>query len=121
MPDTEKPPYDISDVETVSETEDLRVRLFTIGEDEKVPWHFHNNIHDIFVGLEGVTVVETRAPRARHELAAGQHCIVPPKTAHEVYGKGGKPCRFTLTQGVGEYDFVPVASSPPVEDEDGSV
>ncbi len=53
-------------------------------------------------------VIETRVPRAVHELRAGETCEVPPKTAHLVYGKDNDPCRFLLLQGVGAYDNVAV-------------
>ena len=53
-------------------------------------------------------VVETRAPRERFELAAGERCAVPAKRAHRVSGKDGGPCKFAILQGVGAYDFNPV-------------
>lgn len=101
-------PYRISGRELVSEADGLRVQVLTLADGEKIPWHYHSVVSDIFVGLEGVTVVETRAPRACHELAPGQHCVVPPGTAHEVSGKDGAGCRFTIVQGIGEHDFRPV-------------
>ncbi len=103
--------YEVQDVETALESADLQVRLFTLAAGQVIPWHFHSNVADVFVGLEGVTLVETRAPRASYELGPGQHCLVPPKTAHQVSGKDGQACRFALTQGVGAYDFVPVGGS----------
>ncbi len=104
-----KPPfYEITGRELVSEADGLRVQILTLGPGEKVPWHCHSAVTDIFVCLDGTTVVETRAPRARYELAPGGHCSVPPKTAHEVTAKDGAGCRFNIVQGVGEYDFIPV-------------
>jgi hypothetical protein len=55
-------------------------------------------------------VVETRAPAAMHELMDGQRCEVPPKTAHDVHGKDGGPCKFMIP-GVGDYDNVAVGVS----------
>lgn len=98
-------PYKIACKELVSENAGLRVQVLTLGDGEMVPWHYHSTVADIFVGLEGTTVVETRAPRARHELAPGEHCVVPPTTAHIVTGKNGECCKFVIVQGVGEYDF----------------
>ena len=99
-------PYEVEDVEVVAETDDLKVRLFTLAAGQVIPWHYHSSVADIFVGLEGVTLVEAKAPRGHHELAPGQHCLVPAKTAHRVSGRDGGPCRFALTQGVVHYDFV---------------
>ncbi len=101
-------PYRIAGRELVAENDGLRVQILTLARGENVPWHYHSVISDIFICLEGTTVVETRAPRARHELAPGNHCIVPPKTAHEVTGKDGGGCRFAIVQGVGPHDFVAI-------------
>lgn len=104
-------PYTISGRELVAETPGMRVQILTLGRGEKIPWHYHSTVSDIFVCLEGTTVVETRAPRARHELESGEHCAVRPRTAHEVTGKNGNGCRFTIVQGVGEHDFNSVGGS----------
>ncbi len=101
-------PYQIAGRELVSEAEGLRVQILTLGPGESVPWHCHSVVTDIFIGLDGTTVIETRVPHARHELGPGETCVVPPKTAHEVAGKDGAGCRFTIVQGVGEHDFIPV-------------
>lgn len=101
-------PYSLSGRDLVAEADGLRVQVLTLAGGEKVPWHYHSIVSDIFIGLEGTTVVETRAPRARHELGLGEHCVVPPGTAHEVTGKDDKGCRFTLVQGIGAHDFNPV-------------
>ena len=111
-------PYRISGRYLVSEADGLRVQVLTLGPGEAVPWHYHSSVSDIFVGVEGTTVVETRAPRARHELAPGEHCVVSPRTAHEVTAKDGRGCRFTVIQGVGAYDFVPVGTTHQIEDDE---
>ena len=98
-------PYTIAGRDHVHEADGLRVQVLSLAAGERVPWHYHTEIGDIFIGLEGTTVVETRAPRARHELGLGEHCVVPAMTAHEVTGKDGRPCRFTIVQGVGPHDF----------------
>jgi len=108
MTDPKDLTYTIAGREMVAEADGLRVQILTLAAGECVPWHYHTKITDIFVGQEGTTVVETRAPRARHILEPGAHCTVPPMTAHEVTGLDGAPCRFTIVQGVGEHDFHPV-------------
>ena len=49
-----------------------------------------------------------RGRRALRELATGETCTVPPKTAHHVHGKDNGACRYLLLQGVGVYDNIPV-------------
>jgi quercetin dioxygenase-like cupin family protein len=105
---TTRADYPIAGREIVAEGADLRVQVLTLDRGQCVPWHYHSEITDSFVCLEGAVVVETRAPRAMHRLTPGQCCAVPPKTAHYVHGEGDDACKFLVTQGVGVYDFVPV-------------
>ncbi len=56
-------PYTISGRELVAETAGLRVQVLTLGKGEKVPWHYHSAVSDIFICLEGTTVVETMVHR----------------------------------------------------------
>ena len=98
-------PYTIAGRELVAETSGLRVQVLTLAIGEKIPWHYHSIVSDIFICLEGTTIVETKAPPARHKLAPGEHCVVSPMTAHEVTVKGRVGCRFAIVQGVGEHDF----------------
>jgi len=100
--------YEIAGRELVAEGADLRVQVLTLARGQCVPWHYHSEITDSFVCLEGPMVVETRAPRAAYRLQPGQRCAVPAKTAHYVAGDNGGPCKFLIVQGVGVYDFVPV-------------
>jgi quercetin dioxygenase-like cupin family protein len=99
--------YVIDATETVAEGSDMMVSILTLGHGQCVPWHYHSQITDSFVCLEGTLVVETRAPRAVHVLEPGGRCAVGPKTAHYVHGRDGSPCRFLIVQGVGVYDYVP--------------
>ena len=108
MPDHDRGNDTISGRETVAEGADVRVTILTLAAGECIPWHYHSEIADTTVCLDGPMVVETRAPRAAHELMPGQTCTVPPKTAHTVHGKNDGPCRFMIVQGVGVFDFVPV-------------
>ena len=101
-------PYALSGRETIGETGGLRVQILTLAPGECVPWHWHSQVTDTFVCMDGPMVVETRAPSAVHELAPGQRLDVPPKTAHEVRGLNGQGCRFLIVQGMGEHDFHPV-------------
>lgn len=94
--------------EVIAEGADLRVSILTLAAGECVPWHYHSEITDDIVCLEGTTVVETRAPRAMHVLEPGQRCTIGPKTAHCVRGKDDGPCRYLVVQGVGVYDWMPV-------------
>jgi quercetin dioxygenase-like cupin family protein len=92
----------------LAETPDLRVQILTLAAGECVPWHYHSEVADTFVCLEGPMVVITRNPDIEHELRPGEDYAVPARKAHKVMGKGGGACRFLIIQGVGTYDFLPV-------------
>jgi quercetin dioxygenase-like cupin family protein len=100
--------YEIAGREIVAEGADLRAQVLTLARGQCVPWHYHSEITDSFVCLEGPMVVETRAPRNLYRLEPGERCAVPPKTAHYVHGEDGGACKFLIIQGVGVYDFVAV-------------
>lgn len=106
-----KRPYTIENIEVLADTPDLRMTVFTVGAGQEIPWHWHSNVSDTYFGMEGVTVVETRAPNARLEIRPGQTGMVPPKRAHHVTGKDGAGCKFAILQGVGTYDFNLVGKS----------
>ena len=100
--------YTIAGRELVAEGTDLRVQVLTLSAGQCVPWHYHTEISDSFVCLEGPMVVETRAPRHVYSscrVSAAQ-CRLRP--AHYVHGEADGPCKFLIVQGVGVYDFVAV-------------
>lgn len=99
-------PYRVRDIHVVAKGSDVLVREYTLDPGEAIPWHSHSNVSDYYYGLEGMVLVETRDPAARHELGAGQFAQVRPPTVHHVANGGRGPCRFLLIQGVGKYDFV---------------
>ncbi|HEX7967769.1 MAG TPA: cupin domain-containing protein [Stellaceae bacterium] len=101
-------PYIVEDHEIVAATPELRMVVLTLAAGQEVPWHWHSNVADNVICLEGPMVVETRAPRERFELRPGERCVVPARRAHRVSGKDGGRCKFAILQGVGSYDFNPV-------------
>ena len=99
-------PYKVRHIHVVAKSADVLVREYTLDPGEAIPWHHHTSVADYYYGLEGMVVVETRDPPARHEIGSGQTASVTPPTAHHVSNPAGVPCRFLLIQGVGQYDFV---------------
>lgn len=103
----EKPqPYKVRSIHVVAKGADVLVREYTLDPGETIPWHRHSDVSDYYYGLEGLTLVETRTPAARHELGAGQSATVTPSVVHQVSNPTPAPCRFLLIQGVGRYDFI---------------
>ncbi len=100
-----KPAYPVERREMVAETPQLRMVMLTLAPGQEVPWHWHSNVTDTFLCMEGPMVVETREPAAQFELAPGQSCQVPARRMHRVHGKDSGRCKFANLQGVGTYDF----------------
>jgi quercetin dioxygenase-like cupin family protein len=103
-----EPLYTVEDREMAAETPQLRMVVLTLAAGQEVPWHWHSNVSDHVICLEGPMVVETRAPREQFELMPGERCTIPAKRAHRVSGKAGGRCKFAILQGIGAYDFNPV-------------
>ena len=101
-------PATIADRELIMEGEDMRVQVLTLAKNDCIPWHYHSEITDSFVCLEGTLVVETKAPTNTHILEVGDRCKVKPRVAHYVHGLNMSSAKFMILQGVGVYDNIPV-------------
>ena len=101
-------PAKIANRELVMEGDDMRVQVLTLGENDCIPWHYHSEITDSFVCLEGTLVVETKAPADTHILEVGDRCEVTSMVAHYVHGLDMHPAKFMIIQGVGVYDNIPI-------------
>ncbi len=102
------PSYEVTDYAVVAAAPELRMVMITLGPGQEVPWHWHTNIADRFFCMQGPMVIETRAPREVFRLEPGETCTIPPKRAHRVTGENMGPCKFSVLQGVGTYDYNPV-------------
>jgi mannose-6-phosphate isomerase-like protein (cupin superfamily) len=98
--------YQVKKISVIAKGADVLVREYVLGPGEFVPWHHHTEVTDHYYSLEGIVLIETRAPVGRRELNPGESTTVTPLTAHHVSHSSGKLCRFLLIQGVGKYDFV---------------
>jgi len=86
----------------------FRITELQISPTQKVPWHYHNNVHDTFYVLAGSIRIFLQDPKEAVTLAPGQSFAVPPKRPHLVTNAGDISAVFLVLQGVGEYDFVPL-------------
>jgi hypothetical protein len=67
-------PFGPAGRELVAEGADLCVQVLSLAAGQCVPWHYHSEVSDSFVCLEGPMVVETRAPRRVYRLLPGERC-----------------------------------------------
>jgi quercetin dioxygenase-like cupin family protein len=86
----------------------FRIAELQISPTQKVPWHFHNNVHDTFYVIAGTIRIFLQRPKEEVQLAQGQIYSVPPKRPHLVTNAGDTSAVFLVLQGIGEYDFVPL-------------
>jgi quercetin dioxygenase-like cupin family protein len=86
----------------------FRVAELQISPTQKVPWHYHNNIHDTFYVVAGSICIFLQDPKEEIRLIPGQTFAVPPKRPHLVTNAGDTSAVFLVLQGIGEYDFVPL-------------
>jgi mannose-6-phosphate isomerase-like protein (cupin superfamily) len=86
----------------------FRIAELQIAPAQKVPWHYHNNVHDTFYVVAGSIRIFLQDPKEEVRLTPGQTFAVPPKRPHLVTNAGDVSAVFLVLQGIGEYDFVPL-------------
>jgi len=97
--------FSVIDVEIVAETPELRAVRLTLAPGEEVPWHYHTQIDDRFICLEGAIEIETRQPSEKFHLRPGQEALVAAKIPHIVRNAYTDRSKFMVIQGVGPYDY----------------
>jgi mannose-6-phosphate isomerase-like protein (cupin superfamily) len=91
--------------EVILETGNVRVRIMVLEANEATAWHFHSEVTDRMLGLQGSIVVEYQDPHESVELACGERCEVVMTRVHKVVNMTPEPAKYLLVQGVGRYDF----------------
>ncbi len=87
----------------------FRITEFQLAPGQRIPWHCHTRVQDTFYVVEGRLRLFLRDPREEIVLEpAGTHTVAPGRP-HLVVNGGDRPAVFMLLQGVGEYDYVPLA------------
>jgi quercetin dioxygenase-like cupin family protein len=87
----------------------FRITELTISPTQKVPWHLHTNVQDTFYVLEGALRLFLREPKEEVRLGRGETYSVKAGRPHLVVNGGDRSTTFLVLQGIGEYDFVPLA------------
>ena len=68
------------------------------------PWHSHPNSDEVFIGVEGIVIIET--PDSVVELTPGSSVTVPRNVVHRTRPKGEKSVNLTVERGDLETVFV---------------
>jgi quercetin dioxygenase-like cupin family protein len=119
MEKTMKPTQDASQVYEVerralhAERPGFRISEIQISPTQKVPWHYHRNIRDTFYVLEGTIRLFLRDPKEEVRLGPGESYCVHAGRPHLVTNGGAASATFLVLQGIGDYDYVPLAGQGP--------
>ena len=87
----------------------FRISELQISPTQSVPWHYHNHVRDTFYVIEGSILVALRDPAESVRLGPGETYTVAPRRPHLVANAGDVSATFLILQGIGEYDYVPLA------------
>ena len=91
--------------EVILETGSVRVRILVLDAREATAWHFHSEVTDRMLCLQGSIAVEYQDPRQSVELVCGERCEVAVTRVHRVVNVSPETAKYLLVQGVGRYDF----------------
>ena len=103
--------YEVERRQYHAERPGFRINELQISPTQKVPWHYHTNIQDTFYVIEGSVRIFLRDPKEEIALGPGQTYSVPARRPHLVANGSTTSTTFLVLQGIGEYDFVPLAQN----------
>ena len=103
--------YEVERRQYHAERPGFRINELQISPTQKVPWHYHTNIQDTFYVIEGSVRIFLQEPKERITLGPGETFSVPARRPHLVTNGGNTSATFLVLQGIGEYDFVPLAQN----------
>lgn len=87
----------------------FRITELQLGPTQQIPWHCHTRVQDTFYVVDGRLRLHVRDPEEEIALEPGQTYTVRAGRPHLVRNGGAGAVVFVLLQGVGEYDYVPLA------------
>ena len=98
----------LEDTEWIARTNDVRVRVNTLGPGQSTPWHLHSTTTDTVFCMEEGLHVRMRDPDEEVSLRPGERRHVAPGRVHQVVNATPHPLRYLLVQATGPYDFIEV-------------
>ncbi len=98
----------LAEVDWIARTEDVSVRINTLGPGQGTPWHYHSVVNDDVLCLADPVEVWLRDPDETIRLRPGQRQHIPAGRIHRVLNPTSAPLRYLLVQATGPYDFIEV-------------
>ena len=87
----------------------FRINELQLSPAQEVPWHLHTRVRDTLYVIAGTVRVFLRDPDEEIVLGPADSLAIAPGRAHRVTNAGDASATFLALQGIGEYDFVPLA------------
>jgi quercetin dioxygenase-like cupin family protein len=87
----------------------FRITELQISPTQQVPWHSHTNVQDTFYVLQGRLRLFLQEPKDEVRLGPGETYTVRARRPHLVTNASDGSAVFLVLQGIGEYDYVPLA------------
>jgi quercetin dioxygenase-like cupin family protein len=101
--------YEVERRARYAERPGFRISELQLSPTQQVPWHSHSHIQDTFYVIEGRLRLRLREPEEDVRLDPGDTYSVRPGRPHLVANDGRSSATFLVLQGIGEYDYVPLA------------
>ncbi len=102
--------YEVERRDRHAERPGFRITELQISATQRVPWHYHTAIQDTFYVLEGHLRLHLREPDEAVDLRPGETYQVRAGRPHLVANFGATSATFLILQGMGAYDYVPLAA-----------
>ena len=96
------------DNQLILKSENTLVRVMPLEKNASTEWHYHTEVTDHFVCLNGLIKVEAKNPDKEVMLQPGQITEIKPLHVHRVENVNDHGSAYLLIQGVGTYDFIKV-------------
>ncbi len=87
------------------------VRIMQLDARAISPAHYHTEVHEHIVCLEGEISVYTGDAVAPTSLKSGDHCSIERQTAHYLRNESDTISKYLLIQSGGRYDFIEIGEN----------
>lgn len=101
--------YEVERRARFAERPGFHISELQLSPTQTVPWHYHTHISDTFYVLEGQMRLFLQDPKEEVRLGPGDTHVARPGRPHLVTNAGRTSLTFLVLQGIGDYDYVPLA------------
>ena len=85
--------------------DNARVASIVLEADEESPWHYHSELVEYVICLNGTIDLQTNEPKRSIKLQPAKHYKINPMQVHRLVNTGQNIATYLLVQN-GNYDFI---------------